>query len=104
MILTKPNQDAKCCRSVANKRGGGTPVWARRLSKSVKELNQRRAAGVNSAREKRRIHVIETAIVLVLTAVLTGVLITGRIFKGKHARQNDDLRLHLMRRENRQNQ
>jgi hypothetical protein len=43
---------------------------------------------------------VETATVLLL-AILTGVVITIRI-KGKHARLNDDLRLHLLKRENRQ--
>lgn len=43
---------------------------------------------------------IETAAVLLL-AILTGVFITVRI-KGKHSRLNNDLRLHLLKRENRQ--
>jgi hypothetical protein len=46
---------------------------------------------------------IETAFVLLLAAAFAGV-ITSRISKSKHARQNDDLRLHVMRRENRRNQ
>lgn len=46
---------------------------------------------------------IETAIVLLLAAVSAGAFIASRIFKGKHARQNNDLRLHLMRREYRKN-
>jgi len=46
---------------------------------------------------------IETGIVLLLAVALTGVFVAVRIFKGGHARQNDDLRLHVMKKENRQN-
>ena len=46
---------------------------------------------------------IETGIVLLVAAALTAVLVADRILKGKHARQNDDLRLHVMKKENRQN-
>jgi hypothetical protein len=71
----------------------------------VKELSQTESGwSVSLRRIKRRYLVIETTIILLLAAVLTTVFIAGRIFKGKHARQNDDLRLHVMRRENRQNQ
>jgi hypothetical protein len=45
---------------------------------------------------------IETGIVL-LAAALTAVWVADRILKGRHARQNDDLRLHVMKKENRQN-
>ena len=46
---------------------------------------------------------IETGIVLLLAVALTGVFVAVRIFKGRHARQNDDLRLHVIKKENRQN-
>jgi hypothetical protein len=46
---------------------------------------------------------IETGIALLLAAVLTGVFVADRIFKGRHSRQNDELRLHVIKRENRQN-
>ena len=46
---------------------------------------------------------IETGIVLLLAAALTGVFVADRIFKGRHARQSDDLRLHVMKKEDRQN-
>ena len=40
---------------------------------------------------------IETGIVLLVAAALTAVLVADRILKGEHARQNDDLRLHVMK-------
>ena len=45
---------------------------------------------------------IETGIVLLLAAALTAVFVADRVSKSRHARQNDDLRLHVLNRENRQ--
>ena len=70
----------------------------------MKELGQTESGWSAWLRpQKKEEPMIETGIVLLVAAALTAVLVADRILKGKHARQNDDLRLHVMKKENRQN-
>lgn len=73
-------------------------------AETVTELSQTESGWSAWLRpQKKEEPMIEAGIVLLLAAVLTGVFVVDRISKGRHARQNDDLRLHVIKRENRQN-
>ena len=67
----------------------------------IKSNGERRECKALAAETKEEI-VLESGIVLSL-ALLAGIVVIDRIAKGRHARRNDDLRLHIIKMEDRRN-